>query len=656
MSEDQNNSSRSISNFKPEEFLSGAGETRHPQSFDTNPKDDVASEVSFRDGPRFAAEDQQSYEFRLPTEFRVLRRLGRGGMGEVYLVERDTGFGKESLALKTILPEHLGNTLAVDRFIREIEKLKRLRHEHIVPLRDFRKYAGYYYFLMEYIDGATLDVYMTTRNPLSRDEALKLFMPLAEAIDYANRKGIIHRDIKPANIILDSNLEPFLLDFGIARHAGAEQTQTRRMGAGTWEYMAPEQFDDEVATPLMDVYAFGATLYYALLGRSPFAAVGIRKLLLDKDRGCPPISREGLSQNFIAGLRSSMEPDPTKRPKSCIALLERMQEKTIVEKAVPSALLARKGGVEVGQVIEASKSSASPDSPSKTSLEATGLPSTKLLEVRIPSLGEGVDECEVIAILVAPGDYVSAGQSLMEVETEKATVMIPSVAAGKVASLLVSTGQLLSIDALIMVLEPISPPAAPPLNKLGPSALAPASELLEVKLPWLGEGIGECQVISILVAQGDVVSQGQDLMEVETEKATILVPSPSAGKVARVKVSLGQFLSPAAVVVELNPELPHPAPLPLKQAAASALLAPAHLEVEVPSLGEGIDECQVTNILVAEGEIVSKGQNLLEVETDKACVTIPSPAAGKVARILVSSEEFLAIGDVIMELEPTATP
>jgi serine/threonine-protein kinase len=205
-----------------EPYLSGGGETYQPQSSDTNG----------RGLPR-GANGEGSKELALPPEFQLVRSLGRGGMGVVYLVKRDTGFGEEELALKTILPEHLGNQSAIERFVKEVETLKGLRHEHIVPLRDFRKYQGYFYFLMEYISGSTLDIYLRDRSPLSVSEALKWFTPLAEAVDYAHRKGVVHRDIKPANVMLGVTGSPYLLDFGIARQADSAHTQARRLGAGT---------------------------------------------------------------------------------------------------------------------------------------------------------------------------------------------------------------------------------------------------------------------------------------------------------------------------------------------------------------------------------------------------------------------------------------
>ena len=312
--DNKNPSEASEPNYK--RFVSGSGDTILPENAQSE-KETI--------GPEDA---ERSSEFRLPEEFTLVRRLGRGGMGEVYLVERDSGFSgfnREQLALKTILPEHMGNEGAIERFKREVATLLRLKHENIVQLRDFRLYRGYYYFLMEYIEGVTLQERVAKRGVLSASEALNVFVPLAQALDYAHGKGVIHRDLKPSNIMLGSNGTVYLLDFGIARHQESEHTTTRRMGPGTWEYMSPEQFDDDDPSASMDVYGLGATIYYALTGNHPFDATSIRKLLSQKDKGCPDVSRLLLADEVTEGLEMSLHPEPGSRPKSCGELIALMR-------------------------------------------------------------------------------------------------------------------------------------------------------------------------------------------------------------------------------------------------------------------------------------------------------------------------------------------
>ena len=341
-------------------FFSGSGETILPENVQSERDTQGSEETELGSG------------FQLPEEFTLVRRLGRGGMGEVYLVERDSGFNREQLALKTILPEHLGNEGAIERFKREISTLLRLRHDHIVQLRDFRLYRGYYYFLMEYIEGVTLQERVATQRVFTASEVLDVFGPLAQALDYAHGKGVIHRDLKPSNIMLGPKGAVYLLDFGIARHQESENTATRRMGPGTWEYMSPEQFDDEDPSASMDVYGLGATIYFALTGTHPFDATALRKLILQKDKGCPDVSKLGLPAGMVEGLRSSLDPEAGSRPKSCGELIGLMRgggkrkEKTPIDPA-PTPMNPIASAVEERVVSAKVKPAAKPAHPIESS-------------------------------------------------------------------------------------------------------------------------------------------------------------------------------------------------------------------------------------------------------------------------------------------------
>jgi formylglycine-generating enzyme required for sulfatase activity/tRNA A-37 threonylcarbamoyl transferase component Bud32 len=295
------------------EYKSGSGETYLPKSREYREDDAVSN--SFGDPA----------EIRLPRDLKLVRKLGQGGMGAVYLVERDSGFNREQLALKTLLAEQIGNPSAIERFKKEIATLLRLRHDHIVALRDFRLFEAYYFFLMEYIEGVTLQEEVGERGPMGLDRLFNVFGPLAQAIDYAHSKGVIHRDLKPMNIMLGPQDTGHLLDFGIARNEERDKTHTRRMGPGTWEYMAPEQFDDEISTTAVDVYGFGATMYFALTARHPFDASGIRKLLAQKDQGCPSMEGMKVPESVRSALGGALSADPDQRPHSCTELIGLMR-------------------------------------------------------------------------------------------------------------------------------------------------------------------------------------------------------------------------------------------------------------------------------------------------------------------------------------------
>lgn len=258
-------------------------------------------------------------DFILPPEFRFVRHLGSGGMGRVILVERETGYSKELLALKVISSKSVGDPSAIERFKKEVETLKLLRHENIVPLRDFGFYQGYYYFLMEFVDGVTLEEHVRKHGPLAEEKALGFLVPIAIALDYAHSKMVIHRDVKPTNIMIDRTGKSFLLDFGVAKNQQHELSEANPIGPGTWEYMAPEQFDNLQPTPATDVYGLGSTLFYALSGKHPFKFHGLRQLLSEKEFG-PDCSAIKVQLDLVDRLRKSMLSDPKLRPKSCVGV------------------------------------------------------------------------------------------------------------------------------------------------------------------------------------------------------------------------------------------------------------------------------------------------------------------------------------------------
>jgi pyruvate dehydrogenase E2 component (dihydrolipoamide acetyltransferase) len=204
------------------------------------------------------------------------------------------------------------------------------------------------------------------------------------------------------------------------------------------------------------------------------------------------------------------------------------------------------------------------------------------IEVRVPELGEGVESVEVVSVLVAEGDAVTEGQGLVEVETDKAAVEIPSTTEGTVSSVHVNPGQTLRTGDLVATLDAAVDDATPSASDNGsdsgsddaddPPAAAPAtsddppeadsgddhgaertpSGDLTVTVPELGEGIESVEVVSVLVAEGDAVTEGQGLVEVETDKAAVEIPAPSAGTVQRILVEAGQTLAQGQEIVVLS--------------------------------------------------------------------------------------------------------
>jgi eukaryotic-like serine/threonine-protein kinase len=199
--------------------------------------------------------------------YRVVRPLGQGGMGTVFLAVREGGDFNQRVAIKLVR----GGETLVQRFRQERQILAGLDHPNIARLIDGGTTPdGLPYLVMEYVDGISIDVF--ARN-LSTAGKLRLFLQLCDAVQYAHRSLIIHRDIKPGNVLVTADGVPKLLDFGIAKLASpqtrADATATRLM---TPEYASPEQLLGRQVTTATDVYSLGVLLYELLTGAKPFAA------------------------------------------------------------------------------------------------------------------------------------------------------------------------------------------------------------------------------------------------------------------------------------------------------------------------------------------------------------------------------------------------
>jgi serine/threonine-protein kinase len=204
--------------------------------------------------------------------YRVLRELGRGGMGVVYLAERADGQSTAPVAIKLI--KHGRDSARIHRrFHSERKILARLSHPHIARLLDGGVSAeDQPYFAIEYVEGTTIVAYCDARR-LGVEDRLRLFLDVCDAVRYAHQNLVIHRDLKPANILVTEDGQVKLLDFGIAKvlagEGGPDLTPVDTLTGDrmlTPEYAAPEQVRGEPVTPATDIYALGAVLYEMLTG------------------------------------------------------------------------------------------------------------------------------------------------------------------------------------------------------------------------------------------------------------------------------------------------------------------------------------------------------------------------------------------------------
>ena len=207
-------------------------------------------------------------------KYEVEKKLGQGGMGMVYL-GRQRSLNR-AVAIKVLPAQMAMDTDFVERFRQEAQVIAGLQHESIVHVYDIDHITtdsgeSIYFIVMEYVDGHNLRQRPDRHVPMSWQKVRAVGLPVARALDYAHRRGIVHRDIKPANVMETKDGKIKLMDFGIAKSAGGVKTATGSV-LGTPEYMAPEQAQTGQVTPRSDIYSLGVLLYELATGRLPFEA------------------------------------------------------------------------------------------------------------------------------------------------------------------------------------------------------------------------------------------------------------------------------------------------------------------------------------------------------------------------------------------------
>ena len=201
------------------------------------------------------------------SRYRIRRRLGSGGMADVYCAE-DTHLGRE-VALKVLHRRFAQDEEFVERFRREASAAAGLQHPNVVGVFDRGRHDGTYYIAMEYLPGRTLKDIVATEAPLDQARVVDLGRQILEAAGFAHRHGVIHRDFKPHNVIVDEAGQAKVTDFGIARAGASEMTETGSI-MGTAQYLSPEQAQGHAVTAASDLYSIGVMFYEMLAGCLPF--------------------------------------------------------------------------------------------------------------------------------------------------------------------------------------------------------------------------------------------------------------------------------------------------------------------------------------------------------------------------------------------------
>jgi TonB family protein len=285
--------------------------------------------------------------------YEAREEIGDGAMGRVF-----RGFDplvRRPVAIKTVKSEYLTKDTREEylrRFRREAQAAGRLSHSCIVSIFD----VGSDYFVMEHVLGITLQDLLRYRGVLDLDEALRLLTPVADALDYAHRTGVIHRDIKPSNIMVQPDGRPKLMDFGVAHLETSAMTASGQF-FGSPSYMAPEQILDGEVTYRADLFSFAVVAYEAVTGRRPFQGESITAIIyrVVNEPAPPPRSWNlDLPESFDEVFARALAKNPADRYSSAMAFVSALSGRdaevclaSLVPEPIPEALVSALPAAEV---------------------------------------------------------------------------------------------------------------------------------------------------------------------------------------------------------------------------------------------------------------------------------------------------------------------
>jgi len=258
--------------------------------------------------------------------YKILEKLGEGGMGEVYLAE-DTKL-KRKIALK-FLPSHLtADKEIIGRFEREAQAAASLNHPNIITVHEIGEHEGRTFIAMEYVQGHSLREEIT-KGPMPIDHVIGISTQICEGLHEAHKAGIVHRDIKPENILIDKSGRVKILDFGLARMKGVTKLTKDASTLGTLKYMSPEQYQNKEVDHRTDIWSFGVVLFEMLTGQLPFQGeyeAAVMYSVVNEEPKSLSTLRQDIPENLDQIASKFLVKDPAMRYQSMQEVIEELKK------------------------------------------------------------------------------------------------------------------------------------------------------------------------------------------------------------------------------------------------------------------------------------------------------------------------------------------
>lgn len=258
--------------------------------------------------------------------YRIIERVGRGGMGTVYKANQVSL--NRNVALKILSPKVAGDPAFVAKFKREAQAAGRLNHPNIVQCYDVGSEGGLHYYSMEFIENGSVQDLVRKQGRIEKDLALAIILDAARGLEYAEKRKLVHRDVKPDNLMINSEGVVKIADLGLAREADRSHGHDDEGIFGTPHFISPEQATGGPVDTRSDIYSLGASFYYMLCGETPFDGENIREIIRMQIEEDPQPVKErvkGIPASVSNLIAQMMAKDPARRPPSAAALLAQLE-------------------------------------------------------------------------------------------------------------------------------------------------------------------------------------------------------------------------------------------------------------------------------------------------------------------------------------------